>query len=952
MYIASCPGVAAAAPTCPGRSRRRLAALVFAILISATSALPAFAQTYVTQYNDAVGPVGEALDSVGGVTYLYVADEAHGNVIKIDVATGATVATFGAGNQGNAPGQFGRPYGIAVDPTSHDLYVAERLNGRVQRINSTTGASIMMWGVNDAAFDSTGRNTNAPNPTSPQGHFQEPIGVAADSAGNVYVVDHGNDRVQKFLVHQVNGAWTADNVTMWGTSGSGNGQFNHPYGAALDSAGNLWVADGQNGRVQKFGPTGTYLGSAGSAGTGPGQFVIATWVNFDPTGALYVTSTNSDPQNGGLADANSQWISKFTPSGSGATFVARFGGTYGTNPGEFRLPFDVVVDATNKAYVTDYYNSRVQVFDLAAAPTGGTSGGSTSGGSTSGGTSTGGTTSGGTTTGGTSTGGTSTGGSSSGGTSSGGTSSGGTSTGGTSTGGNGSGSGPASTVNVVSVTAPTAGHYRAGDALVFTVTFNARVAVSAPHFAADENKAGKSKGKGNGNGKGKGNSDGNDGGDDESKGDHSAGPASGGDDNSNDDGATDSLDDAAAPRIGWTAVGANGGPGHSGAAAYVSGSGSTQLTFKYQVHGNDDAPAGISLGTALELPHGSAIVDAAGNALGVAQLTLPWDQNPLTDVILVPANVSNHGSDVRAGGPGGKKDEPPPTTGGADNGKGKSSRDAKLVNLSSRLRVDGKDANHVVVVGFVVSGDAPQWVLVRAVGPGLRAFGITDALADPTLRIQNGAGQLLAENGGWGGDAQVSAVTQRVGAFALVSGSHDAAVLVNLAPGAYTATVLGGKGEVLIEVYDATTGATLTSPQLVNISTRGFVDTNGSLIAGFVVSGTSPKRVLVRAVGPGLAAFGLASALSDPVLEVHRGSGATVATNDDWGTPVTVDAAHPAASAAEIVTANASVGAFPLNAGSKDAAMVVTLDPGSYSAVVTGAGKSSGAVLVEVYELP
>lgn len=932
----------------PGRGGRRLAALATAILLAASTPLPTFAQAYVTQYTAAFGPTGEALDTVGGVTYLYVADESHGNVVKINVATGATVATFGAGNQGSAPGQFGRPYGIAVDPVSHDLYVAERLNGRIQRINSTTGASVMMWGTNDASFDSAGTNTNPPNPTSPQGHFQEPIGVAADASGNVYVVDHGNNRVQKFYVHQVNGTWTADNVKMWGTTGSGNGQFDHPYGAALDSAGNLWVADGLNGRVQEFDPNGNYLGTAGSKGTGSGQFVIATWVNFDPSGAMWVSSTNSNPQDATAADINSQWISKFTPSGNSATFVSRFGGTYGSNPGEFKLPFDVVVDGANKAYVSDYYNSRVQVMDLTAAPTSGgtTSGGTSSGGTTTGGTSTGGSTSGGTSSGGTSTGGTSTGGTTSGGTSSGGTSTGGTSTGGTSTGGTSTGGtstggtstggtstgGTTSTsaTNVVSVTTPSDGTYHAGDALQFTVTFSQPVTVAAGETAsagADDTAVTTQTSS-----------------DDQAESGDDAKPASG-------DSEADTPD-AGVPQIAWAAIGG----GDSGAATYVSGSGSTQLTFKYQVHGNDSAPVGIQLGSAIVLPNGTALEDASGQPLSPAALQLPWAQNQLTGVILVPANESDHGSDGgdgKSAGKGGKNSAGGGTvvvTSGHGNGHGKD--DARLVNLSSRLQVEHGDASHTVVVGFVISGTAPQPVLVRAVGPGLRAFGIKDALTNPTLTVRDSTGQVVATNSGWNNNSVISAVTQQVGAFALAFGSHDAALLLNLAPGAYTATVDGTKGTALIEVYDAATGSAITAPQLANISTRGYVDAGENLITGLVVHGTTPQRVLIRAVGPGLAAFGVPGTLSDPSLQVHDAAGATIAANDNWETPVAANASYPPAAATDITAADAAVGAFPLSAGSKDAAVVLTLQPGSYSVVVTGAANTSGAVLVEVYGLP
>jgi hypothetical protein len=162
---------------------------------------------------------------------------------------------------------------------------------------------------------------------------------------------------------------------------------------------------------------------------------------------------------------------------------------------------------------------------------------------------------------------------------------------------------------------------------------------------------------------------------------------------------------------------------------------------------------------------------------------------------------------------------------------------------------------------------------------------------------------------------------------------------------------VAGNGTVLVEVYDASTNQPLaTSTRLVNISTRGFVEPgDGALIAGFAVTGNTPKRVLIRGIGPGIAQFlNGAATLADPSVKVQAlGSTAVIAENNDWSTPMSANAA----TAAEIAAASASAGAFPLTAGSRDAAIVVTLAPGSYTAVVTGAGTTTGGALVEVYEL-
>lgn len=282
-------------------------------------------------------------------------------------------------------------------------------------------------------------------------------------------------------------------------------------------------------------------------------------------------------------------------------------------------------------------------------------------------------------------------------------------------------------------------------------------------------------------------------------------------------------------------------------------------------------------------------------------------------------------------------------------------RTDRLVNVSSRLRVATGDASRSVIAGFVVAGTESKPVLVRAVGPGLSGFGVTGVLSNPRLQIYRGT-TLVAENEDWSNDAQVSATVDRVGAFRLGTGSLDAAVVSTLAPGAYTVVVMpnGGAGVALIEVYDAATNVSLNAQQLVNISTRGFVDTgDGQLIAGFVVSGNAPKRVLIRAVGPGLTQFGVPGVVTDPVLTLFAADNPTaIAQNNNWGTGQPIDSRQTTATTAEIAAASTASGAFPLENGSNDAAMIITLMPGAYSAVVSGANNGTGAGLIEVYEIP
>jgi len=162
--------------------------------------------------------------------------------------------------------------------------------------------------------------------------------------------------------------------------------------------------------------------------------------------------------------------------------------------------------------------------------------------------------------------------------------------------------------------------------------------------------------------------------------------------------------------------------------------------------------------------------------------------------------------------------------------------------------------------------------------------------------------------------------------------------------GTYTVTVSNAAGQVTSSSATVAVTPLATSPDttLANISTRGAVGTNaGVLIAGLVVGGNAPKTVLVRAVGPALADFGVAGALADPILTLIDGAGRVVAANDDWQT---------GNNAVDIATAATRVGAFQFKSGSRDAALLVTLAPGSYSAQVSGAGGTTGVALVEAYD--
>jgi hypothetical protein len=157
----------------------------------------------------------------------------------------------------------------------------------------------------------------------------------------------------------------------------------------------------------------------------------------------------------------------------------------------------------------------------------------------------------------------------------------------------------------------------------------------------------------------------------------------------------------------------------------------------------------------------------------------------------------------------------------------------------------------------------------------------------------------------------------------------------------------------LAEVYDTGTDTSASAPRLVNISSRATANSGDTtLIGGFVISGPSSKRVLIRGVGPTLANYGVTAPMADPILNLYDGSNNLIAQNDNWETPITLTSAQPGASAADINAAILQAGSFAFSSGSKDAAIIVTLAPGIYSAQVKSTTSTDGTALVEIYELP
>ena len=277
----------------------------------------------------------------------------------------------------------------------------------------------------------------------------------------------------------------------------------------------------------------------------------------------------------------------------------------------------------------------------------------------------------------------------------------------------------------------------------------------------------------------------------------------------------------------------------------------------------------------------------------------------------------------------------------------------RLLNLSSRADLSGSG---MLITGFAISGTGTKTVLLRAVGPGLKQFEVPGTMATPTLQLFASDGTLISQNSGWGGAAPLAASFAQVGAFPLTAGSADSVILTDLSPGSYTVHVFdpsGKGGVVLAEVYDASPSPMTATQRLINISSRGTVSPGaGALIGGFVVTGTSVKSVLVRGVGPGLKAFGVGDALSDPVLSVFDENGNVVAQNLGWSSQAITGADQASITAQDITDVGTGVGAFTLAAGSGDTALIANLPPGSYTFQVTSSSNATGEALGEVYEIP
>jgi glucose/arabinose dehydrogenase len=255
-----------------------------------------------------------------------------------------------------------------------------------------------------------------------------------------------------------------------------------------------------------------------------------------------------------------------------------------------------------------------------------------------------------------------------------------------------------------------------------------------------------------------------------------------------------------------------------------------------------------------------------------------------------------------------------------------------LLNLSTRLKV--QTGNNVLIAGFILTGSVPKKVILRGMGPSLSSGSqpVPGRLSDPTLTLFDGASNPLISNDDWMNSSQKQ---QIIDSTVAPPDPKESALIATLQPGNYTAILSGVGGEIgvgSVELYDLDQSAPANP---VNIATRGFVETaDNVMIAGFIIGGSTSQRVLIRAIGPELTGF-VPGPLQDPFLELHNSFGTTLATNDSWRS--------------DDETNIAATGIAPTD--DREPAILKTLAPGQYTAVVRGSGTSTGVALVEVYQL-
>lgn len=829
---------------------------------------------------------GARFNYPSGITFnpadgaLYVADFGNSSIRKVTLS--GTVTTF-AGSSGNAGhvdatgtgARFDHPNAVSADAAGA-IYVVDTSNQTVRQI-TPGGVVTTLAGESGVGGSSDGSGVNA--------HFFYPFGIVAAGGGTLYVADTGNHKIRTVTTGGSVSTLAGAVGTLGSIDGSGTGaRFAYPYGVAVDNSGNVYVADHNNHTIRKITSGGSVTTLAGVAGVygaadgagGAARFSGPTGVAVDGNGNIYV------------ADSGNNTIRKITAAGVVSTFAGS-NGAAGSADGtgssaRFNNPQGVSVDGFGNVYVADTNNDTIRKIT------------------------------------------------------------------------------PAGVVTTIAGSAGAAGNTdsTAGAAVRFngpyaiSVTGDGQTIYVADFFNNTIRRM-------------------------DSSGSTTtlAGLAgkSGYVDANGTNVRFNQVYGLVADANGHIFIADTGNRSirildNSGIATTISGS---TAHFYYpqgiavDTNGNlyvaDGDNQTVMKGSLTVPPIIGGVSDQAitvgGNATfslsnPVSGQTYQWQLS--TDSGATWANVANNSTYSGATASSLTVTNAQVTMNGTkyrvqvtnDAGTvtsavgtlsvatttGPGDPTSRLINLSVL-----HDASSGLTMGFVIRGSGAKKMVLRGVGPTLSTgFGVGGAMPDPRLELFGGSTS-LGVNEDWGGTSALRADFVAVGAFSLPDTSKDAAMTRSLASGDYSAKVTGSNGSTgvaLIEAYDedpAGNGMTL-----VNLSALTNVNANSSLTAGFVIR-DGKKKLLIRAVGPGLAGVGVGGYLNDPHLTLYKGSTA-IQTNEDWG------------GTAELKAAFTATGAFNIPDASKDAAMLVTLDPGDYSVTVTASGSDNGSAIVEIYNDP